>query len=208
MPPKQFNKQSSIQTHSANAFEHTPFDQKEHLKCAREKKQQTAGKMRGVVAYQMQLKQSNVQLHGPQQLKAAIEQHASKLLSVITKVHGAGTWKPDPAFQPKAPAKKRKQVERRPMHQALWQLQTAKRVKPVPLSQRSDPILQVYRSYIDAGPSDAYDFYQQTLENMVLGAETVSTITGAALRATRAVACGSMVYHGLIKRSGGARAAP
>ena len=63
------------------------------------------------------------------------------------------------------------------MHQALWQLQTAKRVKPVSLSQRSDPILQVYRSYIDAGPSDAYDFYQQTLENMVLGAETDSTIT-------------------------------
>ena len=31
--------------------------------------------------------------------------------------------------------------------------------------------------YIDAGPYDAYDFYQQTLENMVLGAETVSTIT-------------------------------
>ena len=107
----------------------------------KEKKQQKAGKMRGIVAYQMQLKQSNVQLHGPQHLKAAIEQHASKLSSVVTKVHGAGTWKPDPAFQPKAPAKKRKQVERRPIHQAQWQLQTAKRFMPVLLSQLSDPIL-------------------------------------------------------------------
>ena len=174
MPPKQSDKKSSIQTHSADAFEHAPFDRDEHLKCAREKKQERAGKMRGIVAYQMQLKQSNVQLQGPQHLKAAIEQHASKLSSVVTKVHGAGTWKPDPAFQPKAPAKKRKQVERRPMHQAQWQLQTAKRFKPVLLSQRSDPILQLH---IDAGPYDAYDFYQQTLENMVLGAETVSTIT-------------------------------
>ena len=55
-----------------------------------EKKQQKAGKMRGIVAYQMQLKQSNVQLHGPQQLKAAIEQHASKLS--VSRHKGAWCW--------------------------------------------------------------------------------------------------------------------
>ena len=52
--------------------------------------------------------------------------------------------KADPAFKPKAPAKKRKQVDRRPMHQAQWQLRTANLLKPVPLSQLSDPILQLH----------------------------------------------------------------
>ena len=50
-----------------------------------QKKQAKAGKMRGIVAYQMQLKQKHFKLHGPRHLKAAIEQHAGTLSSVVTK---------------------------------------------------------------------------------------------------------------------------
>ena len=91
MPRKQFDKKSSIQTHSADASERAPFDQKRHLKCAMQKKQEKAGKMRGIVAYQMQLKQKRFKLHGPRHLKAAIEQHAGTLSSVVTKAPDADT---------------------------------------------------------------------------------------------------------------------
>ena len=84
MPPKQSNQKSSIQTHSADAFERAPFDQNQHLKGALQKKIEKAGKMRGIVAYQIQLRQKDVQLHGPRHLKAAIEQHAGMLCSVAT----------------------------------------------------------------------------------------------------------------------------
>ena len=55
------------------------------MKSAMQKKQQKAGRMRGIVAYQIQLRQKDVQLHGPRHLKAAIEQHAGMLSSVVTK---------------------------------------------------------------------------------------------------------------------------
>ena len=56
-----------------------------------QKKQAKAGKMRGIVAYQMQLKQKHVKLHGPRHLKAAIEQHAGTLSSVVTMAPDADT---------------------------------------------------------------------------------------------------------------------
>ena len=62
MPSKQSDKKSSIQTHPADAIERAPFDRKEHLKHARQKKKQKPGKMRGIVAYQIQLNQNDVQL--------------------------------------------------------------------------------------------------------------------------------------------------
>ena len=71
MPPKQSNKKSSIQTHSADAFEHAPFDWKKHPKGTMQKKQKKAGKMRGIVAYAIRRKQKDVQLHGPRRLDAA-----------------------------------------------------------------------------------------------------------------------------------------
>ena len=110
MPPKQSKKKSSIQTHSADASERAPFDQKKHLKRALQKKLEKAGKKRGIVAYQMQLKQKHVDLHGPRHLKAAIEQHAGTLSSVVTKAPDADTWEADPRFKPRAHAKARKQV--------------------------------------------------------------------------------------------------
>ena len=61
------------------------FDQKKHLKRAMQKKQEKAGKKRGMVAYQIQLKQKNEKLHGPLHLKSAIEQHAGTLSLVVTK---------------------------------------------------------------------------------------------------------------------------
>ena len=85
MRPKKSRKKSSIQTHSADACEHAPFDWKEHLKRAMQKKQEKAGKKRGAVAYAIQLKQKDVQLHGPRHLKAVMEQHADTLSSVVTK---------------------------------------------------------------------------------------------------------------------------
>ena len=91
MPRMQSDKKSSIRTHSADASGHAPFDQKRHLKCAMQKKQAKAGKMRGIVAYQMQLKQKRFKLHGPRHLKAAIEQHAGTLSSVVTKAPDADT---------------------------------------------------------------------------------------------------------------------
>ena len=172
MPPKQSDKKSSIQTHSADAFQHAPFDQEEHLKCAREKKQQKAGKKRGIIAYQIQLKQKDVQLHGPRHLKAAMEQHAGTLSSVVKKMPDADTWEADPRFMPKAPAKERKQVQRRPMGQAQWTLENVTCVHPVPLSQMADPMLQLH---MDATEHFS-DFYQETMENMVLRAENVCTI--------------------------------
>ena len=120
MPPKQSNQKSSIQTHSADAFEPVHFDQMEHLKDARQKRQEKAGKKRGIVAYQIQLKQQNETLHGPVHLKSAIEQHAGTLSSVVTKPPDADTWEADPRFMPRAPAKERKQAERRPMGTAQW----------------------------------------------------------------------------------------
>ena len=136
MPSKQSDKKSSIQTHPADAIERAPFDRKEHLKHARQKKKQKPGKMRGIVAYQIQLNQEDVQLHGPRHLKAAIEQHASTLSSVGTKAHDANTWEADPAFMPNAPAKRCLQVG-----QAQWHLEGVKRMRTVPLSEMStDPI--------------------------------------------------------------------
>ena len=133
MPPKQSNKKSSIQTHSADAFEPAPFDQMEHLKDVRQKRQEKAGKKRGIVAYQIQLKQQNETLHGPLHLKSAIEQHAGTLSSVVTKPPDADTWEADPRFMPRAPAKERKQAERRPMGTAQWQIhKNAKCVGSVP----------------------------------------------------------------------------
>ena len=120
MPPKQSDKKSSTQTHSADASERAPFDQKKHLKRAMQKKQEKAGKKRGIVAYQIQLKQQNETLHGPLHLKSAIEQHAGTLSSVVTKPPDADTWEADPRFMPRAPAKERKQAERRPMGTAQW----------------------------------------------------------------------------------------
>ena len=51
MPSKQSDKKSSIQTHPADAIERAPFDRKEHSKHARQKKQEKADRMRGIVAY-------------------------------------------------------------------------------------------------------------------------------------------------------------
>ena len=99
MRPKKSRKKSSIQTHSADACEHAPFDRKEHLKRAMQKKQEKAGKKRGAVAYAIQLKQKDVQLHGPRHLKAAMEQHAGMLSSVVTKAPDADTWEADPSFK-------------------------------------------------------------------------------------------------------------
>ena len=74
MPPKQSDKNPSIQTHSADAFERAPFDRNEHLERARQKKQEKADKKRGIVAYAVQLKQKDEKLHGPLHLKSIIEQ--------------------------------------------------------------------------------------------------------------------------------------
>ena len=79
------------------------------MKRAMQKKQEKAGKKRGAVAYAIQLKQKDVQLHGPRHLKAAMEQHAGTLSSVVTKAPDADKWEADPRFMPKAPAKVRKQ---------------------------------------------------------------------------------------------------
>ena len=137
-----------------------------------QKKQAKAGKMRGIVAYQMQLKQKHVKLHGPRHLKAAIEQHAGTLSSVVTKAPDADTWEADPRFKPAAPAKKRKQVERRPMGQAQWKLENVKCMMPVLLPVMPDSMLHLQ---MDA-TEDYSEFYQETMENLVLRAENVCTI--------------------------------
>ena len=93
------------------------------MKRAMQKKQEKAGKKRGAVAYAIQLKQKDVQLHGPRHLKAAMEQHPGTLSSVVTKAPDADKWEADPRFMPKAPAKVRKQVQRRPMGRAPWTLE-------------------------------------------------------------------------------------
>jgi len=176
MPPKQSNQKSSIQTHSADAFEPAPFDQMEHLKDARQKRQEKAGKKRGIVAYQIQLKQQNETLHGPLHLKSAIEQHAGTLSSVVTKPPDADTWEADPRFMPRAPAKERKQAEQRPMGTAQWQIhKNAKCVGSVPLTDMSGPTSAVAHLRMDATEQFS-EFYQETMENLVIRAETVCTI--------------------------------
>ena len=172
MPPKQSKKKSSIQTHSADASERAPFDQKKHLKRAMQKKLEKAGKKRGIVAYQMQLKQKHVNLHGPRHLKAAIEQHAGTLSSVVTKAPDADTWEADPRFKPRAHAKARKQVERRPMGQAQWKLENVKCMTPVPLPVMPDSMLHMH---MDATAHDS-EFEEETMENLVMRAENVCTI--------------------------------
>ena len=137
--------------------------------------QEKAGKKRGAVAYAIQLKQKDVQLHGPRHLKAAMEQHPGTLSSVVTKAPDADTWEADPRFMPKAPAKVRKQVQRRPMGQAQWTLENVTCVQPVPLSQMADPTCSnMLLLHMDA--TEHCDFYQETMENLVLRAENVCTI--------------------------------
>ena len=141
-----------------------------------QKKQEKAGKKRGAVAYAIQLKQKDVQLHGPRHLKAAMEQHAGTLSSVVTKAPDADKWEADPRFMPKAPAKVRKQVQRRPMGQAQWTLENVTCVQPVPLSQMADPTCSnMLQLHMDATEHFS-DFYQETMENLVLRAENVCTI--------------------------------
>ena len=175
MPPKQSDKNPSIQTHSAAAFERAPFDRNEHLERARQKKQEKADKKRGIVAYAVQLKQKDEKLHGPLHLKSIIEQHAGTLSSVVTKAPDADTWEADPRFMPRAPAKERKQAERRPMGTAQWQLQNAKCVGPMPLSDMSGPTSAVAHLHMDAIEQFS-EFYQETMENLVIRAENVCTI--------------------------------
>ena len=175
MPPEQSNKQSSIQTHSADAFEHAPFDRKEHLKRAMQKKQEKAGKKRGAVAYAIQLKQKDVQLHGPRHLKAAMEQHAGTLSSAVTNAPDADTWEADPRFMPKALAKVRTQVQRRPMGQAQWTLENVTCVQPVPLSQMADQTSSnMLQLHMDA-TEHVSNFEDETMD-LVLNAETVHLI--------------------------------
>ena len=60
------------------------------------------------------------------------------------------------------------------MGQAQWHLEGVKRMRTVPLSEMStDPMLQMR---MDATEQKS-EFYQETMENMVLRAETVRTIT-------------------------------
>ena len=58
-----------------------------------------------IIAYQTQLNQSNVELHGSRHLKAAIEQHASRVSSAVPNPHDAVKWESDPNHKPEAPAK-------------------------------------------------------------------------------------------------------
>ena len=141
-----------------------------------QKKQEKAGKKRGAVAYATQLKQKDVQLHGPRHLKAAMEQHPGMLSSVVTKAPDADKWEADPRFMPKAPAKVRKQVQRRPMGQAQWTLENVTCVQPVPLSQMADPTCSnMLQLHMDATEHFS-EFYQETMENLVIRAENVCTI--------------------------------
>ena len=71
---------------------------------------------------------------------------------------------------PTAPAKERKQAERRPMGMAQWQLQNAKCVGSVPLSDMSGPISSVAHLRMDATKQFS-EFYQEMMENLVICAE-------------------------------------
>ena len=64
------------------------------------------------------------------------------------------------------------------MGQAQWHLEGVKRMRTVPLSEMStDPIgSNMLQMRMDATEQKS-KFYQETMENMVLRAETVSTIT-------------------------------
>lgn len=55
-------------------------------------------KQKTVIANQMQLNQSNTQLHEPGHLKASIEQNAVMLSSVNAKAHDADKWQADPKY--------------------------------------------------------------------------------------------------------------
>jgi hypothetical protein len=55
-------------------------------------------KQKTVIANQMQLNQSNTQLHEPGHLKASIEQNAGMLSSVNAKAHNADKWQADPKY--------------------------------------------------------------------------------------------------------------
>ena len=64
------------------------------------------------------------------------------------------------------------------MGQAQWHLEGVKRMRTVPLSEMStDPIgSNMLKMHMDATEQKS-KFYQETMENMVLRAETVRTIT-------------------------------
>ena len=62
-------------------------------------------KQKTVIANQTQLNQSNVELHGSRHLKAAIEQHASRVSCAVPNPHDAVKWEFDPNHKPEGPTK-------------------------------------------------------------------------------------------------------